>query len=166
MIWGFSTHVPVTVTVCGPILSREASAALMVVKAPGVAPEQSTVTLAAQAAAGKPDGVAGPQSGHASLQGACSAAAVRGLRAHPAGQPSLTAQAPALRLHGVRYQVKDVSRAVAFYTTHLGFNLEHQQLPAFAALDPWSGLRFRGLPVGHTSAACCRTFPTISFDGS
>lgn len=38
----------------------------------------------------------------------------------------------ALRLHGVRYQVKDVSRAVAFYTGHLGFKLEHQQLPAFA----------------------------------
>jgi glyoxylase I family protein len=38
----------------------------------------------------------------------------------------------ALRLHGVRYQVKDVSRAVAFYTEHLGFKLEHQQLPAFA----------------------------------
>jgi len=40
----------------------------------------------------------------------------------------------ALRLHGVRYQVTDVSRAVAFYTTHLGFTLEHQQLPAFATL--------------------------------
>ena len=36
------------------------------------------------------------------------------------------------RFHGVRYQVKDVSRAVAFYTHHLGGTLEHQQLPAFA----------------------------------
>jgi glyoxylase I family protein len=36
------------------------------------------------------------------------------------------------RIHGVRYQVKDVARSVAFYTTHLGFTLEHQQLPAFA----------------------------------
>jgi glyoxylase I family protein len=35
-------------------------------------------------------------------------------------------------VHGVRYQVKDVARSVAFYTTHLGFSLEHQQLPAFA----------------------------------
>ena len=35
-------------------------------------------------------------------------------------------------LHGVRYQVKDVARAVAFYTKHLGFKLQHQQLPAFA----------------------------------
>jgi glyoxylase I family protein len=45
-----------------------------------------------------------------------------------------TGQNTALRLHGVRYQVADVSRAVAFYTTHLGFKLAHQQLPAFAAL--------------------------------
>jgi len=37
--------------------------------------------------------------------------------------------------HGVRYQTKDVSRAVAFYTDHLGFKLEHQQLPAFAAVS-------------------------------
>ena len=36
-------------------------------------------------------------------------------------------------VHGVRYQVKDVERAVAFYTEHLGFQLEHQQLPAFAS---------------------------------
>jgi glyoxylase I family protein len=35
-------------------------------------------------------------------------------------------------VHGVRYQVKDVARAVAFYTQHLGFTLKHQQLPAFA----------------------------------
>ena len=34
--------------------------------------------------------------------------------------------------HGVRYQVSDVSRAVAFYSGHLGFVLQHQQLPAFA----------------------------------
>jgi glyoxylase I family protein len=40
-----------------------------------------------------------------------------------------------LQLHGVRYQVADVSRAVAFYTTHLGFTLKHQQLPAFAAVS-------------------------------
>jgi glyoxylase I family protein len=35
-------------------------------------------------------------------------------------------------VHGVRYQVKDVARAVAFYTQRLGFKLQHQQLPAFA----------------------------------
>ena len=37
-------------------------------------------------------------------------------------------------VHGTRYQVKDVARAVAFYTTHLGFTLKHQQLPAFASV--------------------------------
>ena len=37
--------------------------------------------------------------------------------------------------HGVRYQVTDVARAVAFYTTHLGFTVEHQQLPAFASVS-------------------------------
>jgi glyoxylase I family protein len=35
-------------------------------------------------------------------------------------------------VHGFRYQVKDVARAVAFYTQRLGFTLKHQQLPAFA----------------------------------
>ena len=35
-------------------------------------------------------------------------------------------------VHGVRYQVRDVARSVEFYTTHLGFTLRHQQLPAFA----------------------------------
>ena len=38
-------------------------------------------------------------------------------------------------VHGVRYQVKDVARSVAFYTTHLGFTVEHQQLPAFASVS-------------------------------
>ena len=38
-------------------------------------------------------------------------------------------------VHGVRYLVKDVARAVAFYTTHLGFTLKHQQLPAFASVS-------------------------------
>ena len=34
--------------------------------------------------------------------------------------------------HGVRYQVTDVARAVKFYVEQLGFELKHQQLPAFA----------------------------------
>jgi len=37
--------------------------------------------------------------------------------------------------HGVRYQVADVARSVAFYTAHLGFTLVHQQLPAFASVS-------------------------------
>ena len=38
-------------------------------------------------------------------------------------------------VHGIRYQVKDVARAVAFYTSQLGFTLGHQQLPAFASIS-------------------------------
>ena len=37
--------------------------------------------------------------------------------------------------HGIRYQVTDVARSVAFYTEQLGFTLEHQQLPAFASVS-------------------------------
>lgn len=42
---------------------------------------------------------------------------------------------PTLTLHGVRYQVKDVARSVAFYTRHLGFSAGHQKLPAFATVS-------------------------------
>ena len=37
-----------------------------------------------------------------------------------------------MEVWGVRYQVSDVARSVAFYTQHLGFTLGQQQLPAFA----------------------------------
>ena len=40
-----------------------------------------------------------------------------------------------LGFHGVRYQVKDVARSVEFYTSQLGFKLDHQQLPAFASVS-------------------------------
>ena len=33
-----------------------------------------------------------------------------------------------LGFHGVRYQVKDVSRSVAFYTRQLGFDVQMQHL--------------------------------------
>jgi glyoxylase I family protein len=46
-----------------------------------------------------------------------------------------TSQSFVKGFHGVRYQVSDVSRAVAFYADHLGFKLEHQQLPAFASVS-------------------------------
>lgn len=36
---------------------------------------------------------------------------------------------------GVRYQVKDVGRAVAFYTERLGFKLDREHLPAFAQVS-------------------------------
>src|SRR5215467_507669 len=41
---------------------------------------------------------------------------------------------------GVRYQVKDVQRSIAFYTQKLGFNLDMQNLPAFGQVSI-SGLK-------------------------
>jgi glyoxylase I family protein len=38
-------------------------------------------------------------------------------------------------LWGVRYQVKDVSRSVEFYTQQLGFKLDRKNLPAFAQVS-------------------------------
>lgn len=38
-------------------------------------------------------------------------------------------------LWGVRYQVKDVSRSIAFYTQQLGFKLDQKHLPAFAQVS-------------------------------
>jgi hypothetical protein len=75
---------------------------------------------------------------------------------------SHTAQSAALRLHGVRYQAKDVSRAVAFYTTHLGFTLEHQQLPAFAtlALGDFKAADERAWCIGFASPALWATSRT------
>jgi len=48
---------------------------------------------------------------------------------------SIADQHLVLYFHGVRYQVNDVERSVAFYTQELGFELEHQQLPDFAAVS-------------------------------
>ncbi len=36
------------------------------------------------------------------------------------------------RIHGVRYQVRDVTRSIDFYTKQLGFSVGHAQPPAFA----------------------------------
>jgi len=38
-------------------------------------------------------------------------------------------------LWGVRYQVRDVQRAIAFYTQTLGFKLDMQNLPAFGQVS-------------------------------
>ena len=46
-----------------------------------------------------------------------------------------TSDEGAVGFHGVRYQVRDVQRAADFYSTHLGFKIEHEHLPAFAALS-------------------------------
>ena len=45
------------------------------------------------------------------------------------------AQRFVLGLWGVRYQVKDVQRSVAFYTQQLGLKLDEQALPAFAQVS-------------------------------
>jgi catechol 2,3-dioxygenase-like lactoylglutathione lyase family enzyme len=34
----------------------------------------------------------------------------------------------------IRYMIDDVPAAIAFYTTHLGFTLEHDASPAFASV--------------------------------
>ena len=38
-------------------------------------------------------------------------------------------------LWGVRYQVKEVQRSIAFYNKMLGFNLDQQNLPAFGQVS-------------------------------
>ena len=44
-------------------------------------------------------------------------------------------RAPVSGLYGVRYQVKDVTRSIDFYTQKLGFKLERKHLPAFAQVS-------------------------------
>jgi glyoxylase I family protein len=44
-------------------------------------------------------------------------------------------QAFVLGLWGVRYQVKDIERSIAFCTQTLGFNLDRQNLPAFGQVS-------------------------------
>jgi len=49
----------------------------------------------------------------------------------------------------VRYMIDDVSVAIAFYTTHLGFSLEQDASPAFASVSR-DGVRL--LLSGETSS--------------
>ena len=49
--------------------------------------------------------------------------------------PKKKADSLIVGLWGVRYQVKDVNRAIAFYTQKLGFKLDHQHLPAFGQVS-------------------------------
>jgi glyoxylase I family protein len=44
-------------------------------------------------------------------------------------------QGPVQGVWGVRYQVKDVSRSIDFYTRQLGFTLDAKHLPAFAQVS-------------------------------
>jgi catechol 2,3-dioxygenase-like lactoylglutathione lyase family enzyme len=56
---------------------------------------------------------------------------------------------PATSTVGVRYMIDDVPAAIAFYTTHLGFTVEHDASPAFAAVTR-NGVRL--LLSGPTSS--------------
>jgi glyoxylase I family protein len=47
----------------------------------------------------------------------------------------LDRMAASFHVHGVRYQTRDLSRAITFYTTHLGFVLKHQAGAAFATVS-------------------------------
>ena len=60
-----------------------------------------------------------------------------------------------LGLWGIRYQVKDVSRSVAFYTKQLGLKLDQQHLPAFAQV---SGENFK-LILSGPGASGSRPMP-------
>jgi hypothetical protein len=62
---------------------------------------------------------------------------------------------------GVRYQVKDVSRSIDFYTKKLGFKLDMKNLPAFGQVSvgnlklilsgPGASVRVRCLMVASKS---------------
>ena len=44
-------------------------------------------------------------------------------------------ESPVVGLWGVRYQVKDVARSIAFYSDVLGFRADFQALPAFGQVS-------------------------------
>ena len=53
----------------------------------------------------------------------------------PPSESLHTAQGFIVGFWGVRYQVKDVQRAIAFYAETLGFNVDMQNLPAFGQVS-------------------------------
>ena len=55
--------------------------------------------------------------------------------AKQAGASTPAGQSFVKGLWGVRYQVKDVSRSVDFYTQQLGLKLDRKHLPAFAQVS-------------------------------
>ncbi len=73
---------------------------------------------------------------------------------HPAPTASATS-AGISGFHGVRYLVTDVQRATAFYTTYLGFTLEHHHLPEFATV----GLGSLKLHLSGPGASGSRPLP-------
>ena len=67
---------------------------------------------------------------------------------HTGHVPSQSNEPVVLGLWGVRYQVKDVSRSIAFYTDKLGFTLDKQNLPAFAQVSVGAG--WKADPIGRS----------------
>ena len=64
---------------------------------------------------------------------------------------------------GVRYMIDDVPAAIAFYTTHLGFTVEQDAAPAFAAVSR-DGVRLLvGIDVGTT---LCKAAVVRAADGT
>jgi glyoxylase I family protein len=55
--------------------------------------------------------------------------------AKQAGARAPESQSVVKGLWGVRYQVKDVSRSIDFYTQQLGLKLDHKNLPAFGQVS-------------------------------
>jgi glyoxylase I family protein len=55
--------------------------------------------------------------------------------ANTTSQHSSEKLSPVQGMWGVRYQVTDVGRSIAFYTQRLGFKLDQQHLPAFAQVS-------------------------------
>lgn len=53
----------------------------------------------------------------------------------PHSESAPTAQGLIVGFWGVRYQVKDVQRAIGFYSQTLGFNVDMQNLPAFGQVS-------------------------------
>ena len=67
----------------------------------------------------------------------------------------MTTQASVVGFWGVRYQVKDVQRAITFYTDTLGFKLDMQNPPAFGQVSI-DGLK---LILSGPGASGSRTMP-------
>ena len=66
----------------------------------------------------------------------CEASDKQVLNVIPAEQEgSIMDKKSEISVWGVRYQVKDVERSIAFYTNHLGFKLEQQAGSAFASVS-------------------------------
>jgi glyoxylase I family protein len=56
-------------------------------------------------------------------------------RQHGSSALAAEARSEQMSVYGVRYQVKDIARSIAFYTERLGFELKHQHPPAFASVS-------------------------------